>query len=86
VPYGDFTDALVVRTPAGFGEMSKYFVPGVGVVKMIFLGIPPQANGTFVVTTELIALEPGNPKRSIKYRFQTPARVSKKSSQHAAKK
>jgi len=86
VPYGDFTDALVVRTPAGFGEMSKYFVPGVGVVKMIFLGIPPQANGTFVVTTELIALEPGNPKRSIKYRFQTPALVSKKSSQHAPKK
>ena len=69
VPYGDFTNALVVSTPAGFGEMSKYFVPGVGIVKVIFRGIPPQENGTFVVTTELIALDRGNPKRNIKYRF-----------------
>ncbi|MFI5202514.1 MAG: hypothetical protein ACHQNE_09025, partial [Candidatus Kapaibacterium sp.] len=66
VPYGDFSSALVVSTPAGFGEMSKYFVLGVGIVKVIFRGIPPQANGTFVVTTELIALDRGNPKQSIK--------------------
>lgn len=72
VPYGNFSKALVVNTPAGFGQMSKYFVPGVGIVKIIFRGIPPQANGTFVVTTELVALDPGNPMRSIKYRFMAP--------------
>lgn len=79
VPYGSFSNALVVNTPAGFGEMSKYFVKGVGIVKVIFRGIPPQANGTFVVTTELIALDPGNPKRSIKYRFQAPEHRLKQS-------
>lgn len=78
VPYGNFSNALVVSTPAGFGEMSKYFVPGVGIVKVIFRGIPPEANGTFVVTTELIALDRGNPKRSIKYRFQAPVEKLKK--------
>ncbi|HEX5316536.1 MAG TPA: hypothetical protein VFX22_07795 [Candidatus Kapabacteria bacterium] len=72
VPYGSFSNALVVNTPTGFGEMSKYFVPGVGIVKVVFRGIPPQANGTFVVTTELVALDPGNPRRNIKYRFQAP--------------
>ena len=68
-PIGDFPKSLVVQTPAGFGEMSKYFVKGVGIVKIVFRGIPPQENGTFVVTSELVALDRGNPKRSIKYRF-----------------
>lgn len=78
VPYGNFSNALVVSTPAGFGQMAKYFVPGVGIVKVIFRGIPPQANGTFVVTTELIALDRGNLKRSIKYRFVAPVETLKK--------
>ncbi|GEM_PF-2121913 len=78
VPYGSFERSLVVLTPAGFGEMSKYFVKGVGIVKMVFRGIPPQENGTFVVTTELMALDKGDPKRSIKYRFAEPLAPVKK--------
>ncbi len=70
VPYGNFSNALEVRTPAGFGQLTKYFVPGVGIVKVVFRGIPPQENGAFVVTTELIALNRGNPKQSIKQQFQ----------------
>ncbi len=68
-PIGDFSKSLVVQTPAEFGEMSKYFVKGVGIVKVIFRGITPQQNGTFVVTSDLAALDRGDPKRSIKYRF-----------------
>ncbi len=86
VPYGSFERSLVVRTPAGFGEMSKYFVPGVGIVKMVFRGIPPAENGTFVVTTELIALDRGDPKRSIRYRFLALEPAKKKSSQPSRKK
>ena len=68
-PLGNYPKSVVVRTKVGFGELSKYFVKGVGLVKMVFRGIPPQENGTFVVTSSLIALDRGNPKRSIKYRF-----------------
>jgi len=69
-PIGDFKSAIVVQTSVGFGELSKYFVPGVGIVKTIFRGIPPAQNGTFVVTSELIKLDRGNPKRSIKRQFE----------------
>ncbi len=79
VPYGSFKNALVVMTPAGFGRMTKYFVPGVGLVKIVFHGIPPQQNGTFLVTSELIALDRGNPKRNIKYQFQALEHPKRKS-------
>jgi hypothetical protein len=72
-PIGDFKSALVVQTSVGFGELSKYFVPGVGIVPTIFRGIPPAENGTFVVTSELIKLERGNPKRSIRRQFEAIA-------------
>ena len=78
VPFGRFTNALEVTTPAGFGELTKYFVPGVGIVKVMFHGIPPQQNGTFLVTSELIALDRGNPKRSIKYQFLAMEHPKKK--------
>lgn len=79
VAYGDFSNSLVLKTPAEFGEMSKYFVRGVGLVKIVFRGVPPSERGTFVVTTELIALDRGDPIRSIKYRFpQTPKKKHKK--------
>jgi len=83
-PIGDFSKSLVVRTPAGFGEMSKYFVKGVGIVKIVFRGIPPQQNATFVHTSELVALDRGDPKRSIRYRF--PAVEPKKPATHKLKK
>ena len=86
VPVGNFSKSLVVQTPAGFGEMSKYFVRGMGLVKMVFRGIPPAKNGTFVVTTELIALDRGDPKRSIKYRFgQSPTKKSAKAKRKTLK-
>ncbi len=69
VAYGNFSKALMVETPAGFGKMTKYFVGGVGLVKIVFHGIPPQQNGSFIVRSELVSLEKGNPKRNIKYRF-----------------
>jgi hypothetical protein len=68
-PLGDFSKSLVVQSPIEYGEMSKYFVKGVGIVKVVFRGIPPQQNGTFIHTSELVSLDRGNPKRSIKYRF-----------------
>ncbi len=74
-PLGDFPKSLVVRTPSEYGEMSKYFVKGVGIVKIVFRGVPPQQNGTFVHTSELVALDRGDPKHSIKYRFPTIERV-----------
>jgi hypothetical protein len=83
-PLGDFSKSLVVQTPARFGEMSKYFVKGIGIVKIVFRGIRPQQDGTFVVTSELVALDRGDPKRSIKYRFQ--AGNARKSSAHKLKK
>ena len=79
-PLGDFPKSLVVQSPASFGEMSKFFVKGIGIVKVIFRGVPPQQNGTFVVTSDLVALDRGDPKRSIKYRFQAaPSKVTSKS-------
>lgn len=78
VPYGDFSKALVVKTPAGFGAMTKYFVGGVGLVKVIFHGIPPQQNGSFIVTSELISLDKGDAKRNIKYRFLALEHPAKK--------
>jgi hypothetical protein len=79
VPYGNFSKSLVVRTPAEFGEMSKYFVRGVGLVKIVFIGLSPSEKETMLVATELISLDRGDPKRSIKYRFpQTPKKKHKK--------
>jgi hypothetical protein len=69
-PIGDYPQSLVVRTKTGFSELSKYFVKGVGLVKMVFRGISPRDNGSFVVTSTLVNLERGDPKRSIKYRFK----------------
>jgi hypothetical protein len=69
-PMGDYPKALVVRSKVGFGELSKYFVKGVGLVKMVFRGISPRENGSFVVTSSLMGLERGDPKRSVKYRFK----------------
>jgi len=69
-PVGDYPQSLVVRSKLGFGELSKYFVKGVGPVKMVFRGISPRENGSFVVTSTLVSLERGDPKRSIKYRFK----------------
>ncbi len=94
---GSYPKSMVVLTKIGFGELSKYFVPGVGIVKSIFRGISPSQNGIYVVTTELVNLEKGDPKRSIKFRFprpvpktmtlipvgkQKPTKVSKKQSTH----
>jgi hypothetical protein len=78
-PLGDFSKSLVVQSPIEYGEMSKYFVKGVGIVKVVFRGIPPQQNGTFIHTSELVALDRGNPKRSIKYRFSMAKSKGKKS-------
>jgi hypothetical protein len=66
---GSFPKSIVVKSTIRFGELSKYFVPGVGIVKYIFRGISPSQNGAFVVTTELVNLDKGDPKRSIKFRF-----------------
>ena len=85
VPYGSFPKALVVKTPAGFGLMTKYFVGGVGLVKIIFHGIPPQENGSFIVTSELVSLEKGNPKRNIRYRFWALEHPKKKVLKHKRK-
>lgn len=69
---GTFPHALVVQSRLGFGELSKYFVKGMGMVKSIYRGISPKENGSFVVTSELVKLENGDAKRSIKYRFPKP--------------
>lgn len=69
VPYGAFKNALVVRTRTQTGDLSKYFVPGVGIAKMVYRGWPERLNGTVVVTTELIALDKGDETRSIRTRF-----------------
>jgi hypothetical protein len=69
---GTFPHALVVQSRLGFGELSKYFVKGTGMVKSVYRGISPKENGAFVVTSELIKLERGDPKRSIRYRFPKP--------------
>jgi hypothetical protein len=69
---GTFPHALVVQSRLGFGELSKYFVKGMGMVKSVYRGISPKENGAFVVTSELIKLETGDPKRSVKYRFPKP--------------
>lgn len=75
-PLGEFPSSLVLQSPTAFGEMSKYLVKGVGIVKIIFRGLLPKQNGTFVVTSDLISLDRGDPTRSIKYRFQ-PAKTAK---------
>ncbi|HEY3874688.1 MAG TPA: hypothetical protein VGM92_04375 [Candidatus Kapabacteria bacterium] len=83
-PLGDFPRSLVVQTPAGFAMLYKYFVGGVGMVKIVFRGIAPHTNGgSYVVTSELISLDRGNPNRSIKYRFPKVLQLPKK---HRAKK
>lgn len=72
-PLGSYPKSMVVESSVGFGVLSKYFVPGVGIVKTVFRGMPPTKNGVFVVTSELVALDVGNPNRSIKRQFQPPA-------------
>jgi hypothetical protein len=69
VPYGQFANALVVRTKTHDGDLAKFFVPGVGIAKMVYRGWPERLNGVVVVTTELIALDKGDPTHSIKARF-----------------
>jgi hypothetical protein len=69
VPYGAFQNALVVRTRTQTGDLSKYFVPGVGIAKMVYRGWPEGLNGTVVVSTELVALDKGDPTHSIRTRF-----------------
>jgi hypothetical protein len=69
VPYGSFSRSIVVRTRTMDGDLSKYFVPGVGIAKMVYRGWPERLNGTVVVTTELIALDRGDTTRSIRNRF-----------------
>jgi hypothetical protein len=69
---GTFPHALVVQSRLGYGELSKYFVKGMGMVKSVYRGISPRQNGSFVVTSELIKLDRGDEKRSIKYRFPKP--------------
>jgi hypothetical protein len=77
VPYGNFTNAMVVQTAVSYGELSRYFVPGVGLVKTVFRGVPPTAVpgsvGTLVVTSELMSLERGDESRSIRRRFGASA-------------
>ena len=67
---GSYQKSMVVESSIGFGVLAKYFVSGVGIVKTIFRGIPPTKNGVFVVTSELVALDIGDPNRSIKRQFQ----------------
>lgn len=69
VPYGTFQKSVVVRTRTRDGELSKYFVPGVGIAKMVYRGWPERLNGIVFVTTELIALEPGDSTHGIRARF-----------------
>jgi hypothetical protein len=69
VPYGSFAKSIVVRTRLHDGELSKFFVPGVGIAKTVYRGWPERLNGILVVTTELIALDKGDPTHSIRNRF-----------------
>ena len=72
-PKGSYPKSMVVQSSIGIGMLSKYFVQGVGIVKTEFRGIPPTQNGVFVVTSELVALDYGDPNRSIKRQFQPAA-------------
>jgi hypothetical protein len=53
-PAGKFENAVVTSTKLGYGELSKYFVAGNGIVKMVFRGPVGGGKGTLVVTTDLI--------------------------------
>lgn len=66
---GTFPHSIVVQSRQGFGELSKYFVSGTGIVKTVYRGISPRENGSLVVTTELTKVVAGDPKRSMRFRF-----------------
>lgn len=53
-PAGKFDHAVLTSTRLGFGELSKYFVGGNGIVKMIFRGFANGGMGKIVVTTDLM--------------------------------
>lgn len=55
-PAGKFESAVVTSTKLGYGELSKYFVGGKGIVKMVFRGPVSGGKGTLVVTTELLEI------------------------------
>ena len=77
-PMGAFPKSVVVVSRIERGELSKYFVPGVGIVKYVFRGVTPKLDGNYIATTELVKLDVGDPKRSIKYRF-APATAARPS-------
>jgi hypothetical protein len=53
-PAGKFENAVVTSTKLGYGELSKYFVAGNGIVKMVFRGPVSGGKGTLIVMTDLI--------------------------------
>jgi hypothetical protein len=57
---GKWDNAVVTTTRMGYGELSKYFVPGVGIAKMVFRGPGANGQGTLVVTTDLLEVKHGN--------------------------
>ncbi len=61
--------ALVVTTTLQHGELAKYFVRGVGIVKTVFRGLPPSGIGAYVVTNELVNLDRGIEMRNLR-RYQ----------------
>ncbi|HET6511145.1 MAG TPA: hypothetical protein VFH43_03060 [Candidatus Kapabacteria bacterium] len=55
-PAGKFENAVLTSTRLGFGELSKYFVGGKGIVKMIFRGFANGGMGKIIVTTDLMEI------------------------------
>jgi hypothetical protein len=55
-PAGKFENAVVTNTRLGFGELSKYFVGGKGIVKMVFNGVANGGRGKVTVTTDLMEI------------------------------
>jgi hypothetical protein len=55
-PAGKFDNAVVTSTRLGFGELSKYFVGGKGIVKMVFNGVASNGQGRILVTTDLMEI------------------------------
>ncbi|MEO6940147.1 MAG: hypothetical protein ABI444_08440 [Candidatus Kapaibacterium sp.] len=50
---GGFGNVLVTSTKLGQGELAKYFVPNVGLVKTVFRGVGRRAGTSVVITSEL---------------------------------
>lgn len=51
---GKFESSVVTVTRMGYGELAKYFVGGMGIVKMVFRGPAGGHPGTLVVVTDLM--------------------------------